>query len=188
MDESFAQAREAAHDSAVKRCHRACALLLGCCLRWSRPRPRGDAAPTSLKAGVFEPGAAGARVRAAAAPTASRLTLARYRGKVVLLAFGFTNCAEVCPITLGDARAARARSSAPQAADVQVVYVTVDPERDDAAQHEEISSAASIPPSSAAPARARRSTRCAEELRHQLGQEDECRRQLHASAIPRPST
>jgi protein SCO1/2 len=62
----------------------------------------------------------------------SDVTLARYRGKVVLLTFGFINCAAVCPTTL--ATLAQARSSLGKAADsVQVVYVTVDPERDDAA-------------------------------------------------------
>lgn len=62
----------------------------------------------------------------------SDVTLARYRGKVVLLTFGFTNCAAVCPTTL--ATLAQARSSLGKAADsVQVIYVTVDPERDDAA-------------------------------------------------------
>jgi protein SCO1/2 len=59
----------------------------------------------------------------------SELTLARYRGKVVLMSFGFTNCAAVCPITL--ATLAQARGALGAAADdVQVVFVTVDPERD----------------------------------------------------------
>jgi protein SCO1 len=59
------------------------------------------------------------------------VTLARYRGKVVLMAFGYSSCAAVCPITL--ATLAEARSSLGEAADaVQVIYVTVDPERDDA--------------------------------------------------------
>lgn len=61
------------------------------------------------------------------------LTLRRFRGKVVLLAFGFSNCGEVCPITLATLGGARKKLGA-DAADVQVVYVTVDPERDDAAQ------------------------------------------------------
>ena len=52
---------------------------------------------------------------------------------MVLLAFGFSNCGEVCPITLATLAGARRKLGAP-AADVQVVYVTVDPERDDAAQ------------------------------------------------------
>ncbi len=63
----------------------------------------------------------------------TELTLARYRGKVVLMAFGYTSCAAVCPITL--ATLAQARSSLGEVADaVQVIYVTVDPERDDAAR------------------------------------------------------
>ena len=62
----------------------------------------------------------------------SEVTLARYRGKVVLLSFGFTYCAAVCPTTL--ATLAQARSKLGEDADrVQVIFVTVDPARDDAA-------------------------------------------------------
>ncbi len=61
------------------------------------------------------------------------VSLDRFRGKVVLLAFGFSNCGEVCPITLATLAGARKKLGA-DAADVQVLYVTVDPERDDAAQ------------------------------------------------------
>lgn len=62
----------------------------------------------------------------------SEVTLARYRGKVVLLAFGFTYCAAVCPTTLSTL--AQARTGLGKAANsVQVIFVTVDPERDDAA-------------------------------------------------------
>jgi protein SCO1/2 len=61
------------------------------------------------------------------------LTLTRFRGKVVLLAFGFSSCGEVCPITLATLAGAR-RKLGEAAANVQVVYVTVDPERDDVAR------------------------------------------------------
>lgn len=61
------------------------------------------------------------------------LDLARFRGKVVLLSFGFSSCAEVCPTTLATLAGAR-RKLGEKASDVQVVYVTVDPERDDAAR------------------------------------------------------
>ena len=63
----------------------------------------------------------------------SELTLARYRGKVVLLSFGFTHCAAVCPTTLATLAQARRRSARRPTA-VQVVFVTVDPERDLPAQ------------------------------------------------------
>jgi len=62
------------------------------------------------------------------------LGLERFRGKVVLLAFGFSNCGEVCPITLATLAGARRKLGTDAARDVQVVYVTVDPERDTAAQ------------------------------------------------------
>src|SRR5882672_4434789 len=61
-----------------------------------------------------------------ASSTGHELKISQYRGKVVLLAFGFTSCTEVCPTTLNTFAVAR-RKLGPQAADVQVVYVTVDP-------------------------------------------------------------
>lgn len=57
------------------------------------------------------------------------LRMSRYRGKVVLLAFGYSSCTAVCPVTLATLAAAR-RELGPAAAEVQVLYVTVDPERD----------------------------------------------------------
>jgi protein SCO1 len=55
-----------------------------------------------------------------------------YRGKVVLLYFGYTNCPDVCPTTL--ARLDRAvESLGSRAAQVRVLFVSVDPARDTAA-------------------------------------------------------
>lgn len=54
---------------------------------------------------------------------------ADYRGRVVLLTFLYTNCPDVCPIVTGQLRAAREALEA-EAADVAVVAVSVDPERD----------------------------------------------------------
>ena len=51
----------------------------------------------------------------------------------MLLAFGFTHCAAVCPITLATLAQARKQLGA-RPTQVQVVFVTVDPERDDAAR------------------------------------------------------
>lgn len=93
-----------------------------------------SAAPApALKAGVFEPPRAAPEF-ALRGSDGGELTLARYRGKVVLLAFGFTHCAAVCPTTLATLAQARRSLGAAAAARVQVVFVTVDPERDDAAQ------------------------------------------------------
>jgi protein SCO1/2 len=62
--------------------------------------------------------------------------LARFRGNVVVLAFGFTSCPTVCPATLAVLAQARKQLGA-RGDEVQVVYVTVDPERDDAARMRE---------------------------------------------------
>lgn len=59
------------------------------------------------------------------------LTLERLRGKVVLMVFGFTNCLDVCPVTMHTLTQARQLLGA-EAVGVQVVYITVDPERDTA--------------------------------------------------------
>ncbi len=59
--------------------------------------------------------------------------MSRHRGKVVLLAFGYSSCQAVCPTTLATFAEARRRLGAAAAANVQVIYVTVDPDRDDPA-------------------------------------------------------
>lgn len=51
------------------------------------------------------------------------------RGQVVLLAFGFTHCPDVCPLTLARFRAVRA-ALGPDAARTRMLLVTVDPTRD----------------------------------------------------------
>jgi protein SCO1/2 len=81
-----------------------------------------------LKAGVFEP-ARQAPDFSLASSAGHELKISQYRGKVVLLAFGFTSCTEVCPTTLNTFALAR-RKLGPAAAEVQVVYITVDPQRD----------------------------------------------------------
>jgi protein SCO1/2 len=56
-------------------------------------------------------------------------TLADYRGKVVLLHFGFTQCPDACPMQL--ARAVEVRGMlGERGREVQVLFVTLDPERD----------------------------------------------------------
>ena len=52
-----------------------------------------------------------------------------YRGKWLLVFFGFTHCPDVCPTALNDI-ALTLDQLGPQAASVQPLFVTVDPERD----------------------------------------------------------
>jgi protein SCO1/2 len=100
------------------------ALLLAAAL----PLPAFANAPR-LKAGVFEPAQAAPEFALKGSDGAA-LNLARFKGKLVLLTFGFTHCPEVCPTTLATLAQARKDLGA-AASEVQVVYVTVDPDRDD---------------------------------------------------------
>jgi protein SCO1 len=52
-----------------------------------------------------------------------------FRGKAVVLFFGFTHCPDICPTTLADAAQA-VKSLGRDAERVQVLMVSVDPERD----------------------------------------------------------
>ncbi len=121
---------------AVDRLNRIAALLL--CSLFAGAFMTASAsgsAPAALKAGVFSP-AYMAPDFSLRGSNGSAVTLSHYRGKVVLLAFGFTNCAAVCPTTL--ATLAQARVGLGKAADsVQVIYVTVDPARDSVARMRE---------------------------------------------------
>jgi protein SCO1/2 len=56
-------------------------------------------------------------------------TLADFRGKAVVLFFGYTQCPDVCPTTLAELAETMKRLGA-DADRVQVLFVTVDPERD----------------------------------------------------------
>ena len=56
-------------------------------------------------------------------------SLQDFRGKVVVVFFGFTHCPDVCPTTLAELAGA-VRKLGPAGQQVQVLLVTVDPERD----------------------------------------------------------
>lgn len=56
-------------------------------------------------------------------------TLADFRGRLVVLTFGFTHCPDICPTILADL-AGVMKGLGQDAERVQVLFVTVDPERD----------------------------------------------------------
>lgn len=56
-------------------------------------------------------------------------TLEDFRGKAVVVFFGFTHCPDVCPTTMAE-MAAVMQQLGPMSDRVQVLFVTVDPERD----------------------------------------------------------
>jgi protein SCO1 len=83
----------------------------------------------ALKAGVFNPPRQAPDFSVRGSDGAA-LTLSHYRGKVVVLGFGYTSCPNVCPTTLAVLAQAQ-RKLGPLASQVQVIYLTVDPQRDD---------------------------------------------------------
>ena len=56
-------------------------------------------------------------------------TLADFKDKVAIVFFGYTHCPEVCPTTLADL-AQTMRALGPDTKYVQVIFITLDPERD----------------------------------------------------------
>ena len=95
----------------------AVALLSGC----------GQQAPSFKGADVT--GASFGRDFALTGHDGKPRTLADFRGKAVVIFFGFTQCPDVCPTALSTLAEAMRRLG-PDAARVQVLFVTIDPERD----------------------------------------------------------
>jgi protein SCO1 len=97
-------------------------LLMAC-------EPRSDAASAAAFKGIDITGAAYGRALALTDMHGQPRTLADYRGKVLMLYFGFVQCPDVCPTAL--ARASEVMQLlGTDAAQVQLLFVTVDPERD----------------------------------------------------------
>jgi protein SCO1/2 len=96
------------------------ALLIGIGV-WqpSTPKPKADGEPLG---GDF-------RLQSADGPVA----LSDFRGKLVLLYFGYTRCPDICPTTLGYLAIALEGLSEKERQQLQVIFVSVDPERDDLA-------------------------------------------------------
>lgn len=81
-----------------------------------------------LKSGVFDPPRM-APDFSLPGSKGGEFSLSAQRGKLVVLGFGFSHCPDICPLTL--ATLAQVHKNLGALADqVQVVYVTVDPERD----------------------------------------------------------
>jgi len=88
---------------------------------------RGGAAPSFR--GIDVTGAPYGRELALTDQHGQRRTLADFRGQVVMLYFGFVQCPDVCPTALSRAVEVMQRLGS-DAQRVQLLFVTVDPERD----------------------------------------------------------
>jgi protein SCO1 len=74
-------------------------------------------------------GASYGKALALADHTGKLRTLAEFAGKVVVVFFGFTQCPDVCPTTLAGMKAVKSKLGE-DGKRLQVLFVTVDPERD----------------------------------------------------------
>ncbi|HSC67820.1 MAG TPA: SCO family protein [Cellvibrio sp.] len=104
------------------------ALVLLAAAVTSLAAENGGKASSALKSGVFDP----PRMAPDFSLPSSRdnqFTLSAQRGKLLVLGFGFSNCPNVCPMTLANL-AQTYKNLGALADQVQVVYMTVDPERD----------------------------------------------------------
>ncbi|WP_373975208.1 SCO family protein [Chitinibacter sp. SCUT-21] len=93
-----------------------CALLLAGC---SKPAFQGSELSQTNIGGGFELVDMHGKTR----------TLADFHGKIAVIFFGYTSCPDVCPTTLAELRTTMA-DLGEQSKDVQVLFISVDPERD----------------------------------------------------------
>lgn len=90
-----------------------------------------DKPPVPSFAGVDLSGAAYARDFELQDVQGRTRRLADYRGKVLALFFGFTQCPDVCPTTMGEIKTVKEELGA-QGAELQPIFISLDPERDSA--------------------------------------------------------
>lgn len=88
-----------------------------------------SSAPKASFQGVDLTGAAYARGFSLPDQNGKTRTLEDFKGKVVVVFFGFTQCPDVCPTTLAELAQVK-KALGPDGDKVQGVFVTVDPERD----------------------------------------------------------
>ncbi len=105
-------------------------LLAGVALLAACDRPAGGAASLSFH-GADISGAEYARSLALTDQNGQPRTLADFKGKVVVVFFGYTQCPDACPTTMSELAQAK-KALGKDGERVQGVFVTVDPERDSA--------------------------------------------------------
>jgi protein SCO1/2 len=98
------------------------ALALAGCDKFSSPQK-------AAFNGVDITGADYAKRLSLADPDGKVRTLEEFKGKVVVVFFGFTQCPDVCPTTMAELAEVK-RALGPDGDKVQGVFVSVDPERD----------------------------------------------------------
>jgi protein SCO1/2 len=102
------------------------ALVVGLALFWHPEVPERSLPHSAAGGGDFT-------LQAASGP----VSLSDYRGKVVLLYFGYTYCPDVCPTSLAATAEGLRQLKPEELAKVAMLFVSVDPERDTPARLKE---------------------------------------------------
>lgn len=103
------------------------AAVLGLALFWQVPLPERPLPRAGLPVG------GDFTVQTAA----GEISLADYRGKLVLLYFGYTYCPDVCPTSLAATAEGLNRLTPEELAKVAMIFISVDPQRDTPARLKE---------------------------------------------------
>ncbi len=109
-----------------RRCTRAAALVFGIVALAAGSLPAVAANPASPN----DDGAAIGGPFTLVDQNGRRVTDETYRGKWLLVYFGYTHCPDTCPMTLSNVADAIEQLDAAMQARLQPMFVTVDPERD----------------------------------------------------------
>lgn len=104
--------------------------LLSGCDRAPQPQPAKAPPPSGFKS-LDITGAGYARQLTLTAPDGQPRSLTDYKGKLIVVFFGYTQCPDVCPTTLTTMAEVK-RLLGPDGDRMQVLFVSVDPERDTA--------------------------------------------------------
>jgi protein SCO1/2 len=101
------------------------AAIVALTLFWNPAPPPGRTPHAALPAANL-PAGGDFTLQSAAGP----VSLKDYRGKVVLVYFGYTYCPDICPTSLSATAQALGKLEPAELARVQTIFVSVDPERD----------------------------------------------------------
>jgi len=103
-------------------------LAVGALLGWVVMMGLASLRPYQLRGSVIDSSAAAPEI-VLAATDGSTYSLRERQGRVALIFFGYTSCPDVCPATLSEMREVR-KALGERAADVDMLFITVDPARD----------------------------------------------------------
>lgn len=103
-------------------------LAVGALLGWVVMMGLASLRPYQLRGSVIDSNAPAPEI-VLAATDGSTYSLRERQGRVALIFFGYTSCPDVCPATLSEMREVR-KALGERAADVDMLFITVDPARD----------------------------------------------------------